>query len=108
MLQLWQTKPLFQYIFQVTKQLVMILTIFTSITKAYKQFYIIFSAENGILLLFDTFLFKYVLCIYYFLYLKKDQAEIQALINFGNDVNAIPPAYIKELGLWTRKLILEL
>lgn len=37
-------------------------------------------------------------CIYYLFRLRKNQAEIQALINFGSKVNAITPDYTSKLG----------
>lgn len=42
---------------------------------------------------------KWVLYIHYTLCFKKDQAKIQALVNFGGEVNTITPAYAKQLGL---------
>lgn len=49
----------------------------------------------------STLPLKHVLCIYYPLYFKKDQPKIQALIDFGSKVNAMTPAYAKQLGLQT-------
>lgn len=46
---------------------------------------------------------KHILCIYYPLYFRKDQPKIQALIDFGSKVNAMTPAYAKQLGLQTWK-----
>lgn len=36
-------------------------------------------------------------CIHYPLYFRKDQREIQALIDFGNEINVMTPAYVKRL-----------
>ena len=44
-----------------------------------------------------------VLCIHYRIQFKKNIAEIQALIDLGNEVNAIAPAYAKKLGLQVQK-----
>lgn len=38
-------------------------------------------------------------CIYYPLRFKKDQAKIKALLDFGNEVNGIAPAYAAKLDL---------
>ena len=43
-------------------------------------------------------------CIHYPMQFRKDKkATIQALINSGSKVNAITPAYAKQLGLQVRK-----
>lgn len=42
---------------------------------------------------------KHMLYIYYSIYFKKNQAEIQALINFENKVNTMTPVYASKLGL---------
>ena len=45
-----------------------------------------------------------VQCIHYQVRFQKDkQATIQALINSGSEVNAMTPAYAKQLGTQTRK-----
>ena len=46
-----------------------------------------------------------VACIHYLMQFRKDKerATIWALIDFGNEVNAMTPAYAKQLGFWTRK-----
>ena len=41
--------------------------------------------------------------IHYPIKFQKDKATIQALINFGSKVNAMSPAYAKQLGLRTWK-----
>lgn len=51
-----------------------------------------FNINNLILLL------KYILCIYYPLYFQKIKNNVEVLINFSNEVNAITPAYAKKLG----------
>lgn len=43
-------------------------------------------------------LLKYVLCIYYLLYFKKDKGNVEALINFSSEVNAIALTYAIKLG----------
>ena len=50
-----------------------------------------------------------VLCIYYPVqfWKNKKKATIQALIDFGSEVNAMIPAYAKQLGLRTRKTDVE-
>lgn len=48
--------------------------------------------------LFDTFLLKRMLYIYYLICFKKDQGKVQALLNSGNEVNAMIPAYATKLG----------
>ena len=43
-------------------------------------------------------------CIHYQVQFRKDQgATIQALIDSSSKVNAMTPAYAKQLGLWTQK-----
>ena len=37
--------------------------------------------------------------IYYPVQFRKDKATIQALIDLGSEVNAMTPAYAKQLGL---------
>lgn len=37
--------------------------------------------------------------IYYLLWFKRDQAKVQALLNFNNNVNAMSPVYIARLSL---------
>ena len=44
-----------------------------------------------------------VSCIHYTVQFQKNKATIQTLINSGSEVNAITPAYAKQLGFWTRK-----
>ena len=44
-----------------------------------------------------------VLYIYYLVQFQKDKATIQALINSGSEVNAMTPAYAKQLGFRTRR-----
>lgn len=53
----------------------------------------IFSAKILALLLL-----KRVLCIYYPMQFKKNQAKIQTLLDSGSEVNAITPAYIIKLS----------
>lgn len=47
----------------------------------------------------STFLsLDYMLCIYYLVWFKKNQFEIQALINSNNEIIAMTLAYAKKLG----------
>lgn len=64
-----------------------------------KKVYIPFAAEKTLLSLFNTFLLKCILYIYYPLQFKKNQTNIQALINSGSEVNAIILAYTARLDL---------
>lgn len=63
--------------------------------------YISSAIKNSLLLLFafNIFLFKYILCIYYLLYFRKDQVKIQALIDFGSKFNAMISVYVERLKL---------
>lgn len=45
---------------------------------------------------------KCVSCIYYLLRFKKNQAEIPTLIDSGNEINVMTPAYVAKLGLKVR------
>ena len=45
----------------------------------------------------STPLLKRILCIHYPLQFRKNQYEIQALIDFGSKVNAMTPTYAKKL-----------
>lgn len=42
---------------------------------------------------------KHILCIYYPVWFKKNQAKIRALLDFADEVNAIVPAYMAKLSL---------
>ena len=42
-------------------------------------------------------------CIHYPVQFQKDKEIIKALIDFGSEVNAMTPAYAKQLGLQVRK-----
>lgn len=44
-------------------------------------------------------LLQHVFYIYYLIYFKKNQAEIDTLIEFGSEVNTITSEYIFKLGL---------
>ena len=47
---------------------------------------------------------NWVLCIYYLVQLRKDKGvTIWALINLDSKVNAMTPAYAKQLGLQVQK-----
>lgn len=45
-----------------------------------------------------TLLFNYTFCIYYLICFKKNQANVQALLNFYSEINVITPAYVAKLG----------
>lgn len=47
----------------------------------------------------STLLFKHMSCIYYPIYFKKDQVEIRALLDSGNEVNTMTQTYAAKLGL---------
>lgn len=74
-----------------------------------KKTYISSVIKNGLPLLldtppldifpFDTPLLKCMPCIYHLVYLKKDQAKVQVLLNFNSKINTITPVYIARLGL---------
>lgn len=70
----------------------MILAIFIPTINAYKKAYTLSSAENGFL-----FPLKCAPYIYYPRRFKKDQAKIQALLNFDGKINTIAPTYIASL-----------
>ena len=44
----------------------------------------------------------WVPCIYYSIRLKKSKVQVQALIDSGNEVNAMIPGYVSKLGLKVR------
>lgn len=46
----------------------------------------------------STLSLQSVLWIYYLVWFKKNQAKIQALIDFDSEINVITPAYIIKLG----------
>lgn len=68
------------------KKLVSILMTSTSMNKTRKKAW-------------TTLSLKHVPCVYYQLYVRKDQAKIQVLINFGCQINAIAPTYVAKLDL---------
>ena len=41
-------------------------------------------------------------CICYLIWFKKSEIQVQGLLNFGNEVNAITPRYALKLGLKVR------
>ena len=49
----------------------------------------------------DNVALQRVLCVYYPIWFKKK--EVQALVDFGNEVNAMAPAYAAKLGLKVQK-----
>lgn len=67
-----------------------------------KADFIITSSFEALVL--DTFilLLKYILCIYYLIRFKKEQAKIQALLNFNSEVNIISLVYVAKLGFKIR------
>lgn len=77
------------------KNLVLVLATFTPTTGAYKEVYISFTAKNGLLL-------KRTPYIYYLFYFKKEQGEVQVLLDFSQKIKIIIPAYILHLSLKIR------
>ena len=71
------------------KKLVLVLATIASVTGAIK------GAPEVIL--------DWVPSIHYPVQFRKDKEIIRALINFGNKVNAMTPAYTKKLGFQTQK-----
>lgn len=69
-----------------SQKLVSILATSMPINGAYKEVYMPLAAENSLL-------FEYISCIYYPLCFKKDQAEVQALLDSNNGVNIMVLAY---------------
>lgn len=70
--------------FQATKKLASVLIVSMSITVASKE---------------ANLPLKRMLCIYYIIYFKKNQIEIQALNNSQNEVNVMTLVYVSKLGL---------
>lgn len=66
-------------------------------TEVYKKAYILLIAKY--IFLFNTPLLKYMLCIYYLIWFKKDQAKVQSLLDSYNEVNAMILAYAAKLEL---------
>ena len=85
MLQLWQKRPLYKYLSR-AKKLVLISATFLSVTE---------TNTEGTL--------ERVSCIYYPLRFQKDTIGVRALVNLGNEVNAMTPAYAVKLGLKVQK-----
>lgn len=81
---------------QSNKKPATVLAIFISIINAYKKTYII-----ALVFVFNnyTLLLKHILCIHYLIWFKKNQAKIQALLDFGSEINVITPAYAAKLSL---------
>lgn len=76
--------------FSIAKKLYPVLAIFLTTTAASNK------TDTSIDLSFQTsatitnsLSLEYVLCIYYPIWFKKNQIDIQALINFGNEINPI-------------------
>lgn len=67
----------------------------TLATEACKKAYKPPAVENN--LLFDTFLLKHVLCINQTVHFKKDQVDIQAILNSVSKINAMTPIYAAKL-----------
>lgn len=65
-------------------------------TKAYKQAYTPSTIKNSLLL--NTFYLKRILCIFYPICLKKDQVNVQALLNSNSELNAMILAYAARLS----------
>lgn len=72
--------------------------------ETYKDIYVIALA------LFDnnsTLSLKQVVCIHHLIWFKKDQAKIQALIDFDSEINTMIPAYVDKLSLKIRPTNVE-
>ena len=67
-----------------TKKLVLVWATFSSVTKASKKEHVFLEC---------------VLCIHFSLCFWKDIAGVKALIDLGNEVNVMIPAYALKLGL---------
>lgn len=69
--------------------------------KASKKAYTILAAKNKLLfpLTFEIFLLECNLYIYYIFCFKKNQVKIQALLDFGSEINAMAPTYAASLDL---------
>ena len=76
--QLWQKRSLCQYLSRLAKKLVSILATSSSVTEASKEKYV--SLER-------------MACIHYLLRFWKDTIGVKALIDSGNEVNAMTPVY---------------
>ena len=81
MLQLQQKGPLYKQLHRASKKLVLVLATSASVTEA--------SQEDVVL--------DQISCICYLIWFKKN--EVQALIDFGNKVNAMTPEYTLKLTL---------
>ena len=42
-------------------------------------------------------------CIYYLVWFQEDKDQVRALLNSGNEVNAMNPAFTRKLGLHIQK-----
>lgn len=61
---------------------------------------VVFSFEPPTLVIDNLALpFEFVPCIYHLLWFKKDQIEVQALLDSNSKVNVMIPAYAVKLGL---------
>lgn len=69
---------------QIIKKLALIMAIYASTTMASKEF---------------DLLLKHVQCIHYLLHFKRNKGDIEVLINFGSEVNAMTLTYTAILGL---------
>ena len=82
------------------KKLVLVSAISTSMTGADKEAQVTQATQKEKKVIPDR-----VLCIYYPVqFWKKKGTIIWALINLGNEINAMTLAYAKQLGPWNRKI----
>ena len=86
-LQLQQKGPVCKKLHQASKKLVSVLATFAPVTEA--------SQENVVVL-------NWVPCICYLIWFKKSKVQVQALINFGSEVNAMTLGYASKLDLKVR------
>ena len=79
------------------KKLVLVLETSALVTSASKEVQVIQVTQERKKVILDQ-----ILCIHHPVQFPKNKVVIiQALIDFGNEVNAMTPAYAKKLGLWT-------
>ena len=87
-LQLQQKGPLCKQLHQASKKLVLVLATSAPVTEA--------SQEDVVVVL------DWVPYICYPIWFKKSKVQVQALFDFGNEVNAMTPGYVSKLGLKVR------
>lgn len=89
------------------KNLISVLAIFIPVIRAFKKAYISPAAKNSLPFSLKTSSLKRTLCIHYLFRFNKDQVEVQALLNSGNEVNTMASAYAASFGLEVRSNIIR-